>query len=210
MKTTHFERITTKPVTVQEEVREEAHVPVLDFNKGAVLEVTNIADLPNSQVFFNGVLLKGAVLVRVDVGRGYWGGASKGYAVLHTARGEMTLAISEFISTEGVTPTTVEWKKKQPAMVSGHHTVKMPEPTCDPHDYCSDCYRYFDGKGYTKYCPAHTPCSEPGCPERGLYSGVGGEGRWCRKHIHPYLRASAQPICSYCRVPLSHCTHGQR
>lgn len=111
MKTTHFERITTKPVTVQREVREEADVPVLDFTKGAVLELTNMNDLPNSQVFLNGTLLKGAHLVRVEVRLDHWG-ASKGHAVLHTTRGEVTLAISDYITTEGVVPTTVEWKAK--------------------------------------------------------------------------------------------------
>lgn len=107
--TFQFTRIVTKEVVRQEQVTEQAEVPVLDLTKEAVVEVLEGGD---GLVFINGILIKGAKWQRAETTFNQWG-FSGGQVTLWTPHGGVKLPLTKYICNPTATPQTVAWKAKK-------------------------------------------------------------------------------------------------
>lgn len=122
MKTTRFERITTKPVTIEQQVREVVEVPTIACDVPPRVEVTNWGPdggNGNELVLLNGVLLAGARLHSYEETRdsfpslcGSVYGALRNRLTILLPYGKLMLENVNLVTTSTAAPCQVEWKAK--------------------------------------------------------------------------------------------------
>jgi hypothetical protein len=159
MKTTHFERISTKPVTIQQEVREVVDIPTLDCTTQPHIEVTNYPDIVNGMVLLNGVLLQGAKLMKFETRRvaSYHPTPSRVSVEIALPFGRLVLEDVVLSLNNTACPGTAEWK------------VERPEGVCCVASCSAQCSRLGPDNMYR--CRSHYV-------EKFGNSPLWGKGKW--------------------------------
>jgi len=125
-----FTRIVTKPVTIQQEQKETAVLPVLDLDGPVVVEVLNAG---KGTVIINGVILKGATVVDIRTTTNTHSLKREGRALLVTSKGNVDVPVTDFVLTDGFEPTTVEWKAERSEGVRCFDCIQSLGGRCNYH-----------------------------------------------------------------------------